>query len=190
MKREELEKLGITEKETIDAILNINSSDIGKAKGVAEAKETELAELRNQLADRDKDIKELSVQTGNSAELQAQLQELQDKYQQAQVENETNRLSHAIDLMLLDSVHDTSIVKGQLDMSKLSLKDGAVVGLDEQINPLKETKGFLFKQEKPKENGGIASIFGHTPAQTNAANPPKISLGTMIGQQVAQKKQQ
>ena len=72
MKRDFLEKLGITEKETIDAILDENSTDIGKAKADVEAIETQNKELQTQLEQRNADIEELSKQAGDNADLQNQ----------------------------------------------------------------------------------------------------------------------
>lgn len=150
MKREELEKLGITEKETIDAILNINSGDIGKAKGDAEAKETELAELKSQVADRDKDIAELSKQTGNSAELQTQLQDLQTKHK-TETESLTAKVSEtkrdsAIELGLIKAgARNVKATKALLDLEKLEIsEDGSLKGLEDQVKALNESDGYLF----------------------------------------------
>lgn len=150
MKREELEKLGITEKETIDAILNINSSDIGKAKGDVEAKETELAALNEQLEARDKDIAELSKQTGNSAELQTQLQELQDKYQ-TETESLTAKVTEtkrdsAIELGLIKAgARNVKATKALLDLEKLEIsEDGSLKGLEDQVKALNESDSYLF----------------------------------------------
>ncbi len=173
MKREELEKLGITEKETIDAILNINSSDIGKAKGDVEAKETELTELKGQLADRDKDIAELSKQTGNSAELQTQLQELQDKYKMetealtAKV-TETKRDS-AIELGLIKAgARNVKAAKALLDLEKLELgEDGNLKGLEDQVKALNESDSYLFGTG---ETTGQFAAGGNPTGSTNQSD--------------------
>lgn len=181
MKREELEKLGITEKETIDAILNINSSDIGKAKGDVEAKETELTELKAQVADRDKDIAELSKQTGNSAELQTQLQELQDKYKteteslNAKV-TETKRNS-AIDLALIKAgARNVKAAKALLDLEKVEVSETEVKGIEEQIKALNESDGYLFGEGETTGNIFNSGNPLGTSAQTGAESAPNLKM--------------
>lgn len=153
MKRDFLEKLGITEKETIDAILDENSSDIGKAKGDVEAKETQITELQQQLADRDKDIEELSKQAGNDAELQAKYQELQDKYQN-ETEASNNRIAEikrdsAVELKLTQAgAKNIKAAKALLDLDKVEVaEDGTVTGLDEQITTITTSDAYLFGGE-------------------------------------------
>lgn len=153
MKRDFLEKLGITEKETIDAILDENSTDIGKAKGDVEAKDTQITELQQQLAERDKDIEELSKQAGNDAELQSKYQELQDKYR-SETETINNRIAEikrdsAVELELTKAgAKNIKAAKALLDLEKLEVtEDGAVRGLDEQITAITSTDAYLFGGE-------------------------------------------
>ena len=149
MKRDFLEKLGITEKETIDAILDENSTDIGKAKGDVEAKDTQITELQQQLAERDKDIEELSKQAGNDAELQSKYQELQDKYR-SETETTNNRIAEikrdsAVELELTKAgAKNIKAAKALLDLDKIEVGDDGIKGLSDQINAISESDGYLF----------------------------------------------
>lgn len=149
MKREFLEKLGIEAKETIDAILDENSSDIGKAKGDVEAKDTQIADLQTQLTERDKDIEDLSKQTGNSAELQTQLQTLQEKYNKETEESNARitelKRDSAVELELTKAgAKNIKAAKALLDFEKIEVGDDGIKGLTEQITAISETDGYLF----------------------------------------------
>lgn len=69
MQRKFLEDLGIKDKETIDKILDENSTDIGKAKGELETVQTQLTEskkevetLKGQVSERDGQLETLKNQ--------------------------------------------------------------------------------------------------------------------------------
>lgn len=64
------------------------------------------------------------------------------------------RIDSAVKLKLSGTAQDVDIVAGLIDKTKLIVSDdGTVAGLDEQINPLKQSKPFLFKDGKPKGSG-------------------------------------
>ena len=68
-------------------------------------------------------------------------------------------------MSLVGKVHDSSIVRGLLDRTKLTLDDaGNLTGLDEQLTPLQESKGFLFIQEDTQPSN--PSVYGAQPTGT------------------------
>ena len=148
MKREFLEKYGLA-KEQIDEILNENGNDINKAKADAETLKTQVEEYKDQLAKRDADIEELSKQTGNSAELQTSLNDLQAKYEaDTQALNdkvaETTRNS-AIELALTKAgAKNFKATKALLDLEAIEVTNEGIKGLDEQIASLTESESYLF----------------------------------------------
>lgn len=88
-------------------------------------------------------------------------QQLSDKEAEITSAKETNtkyetdisdlKTTTAIKLALSGSAQDVDIAAGLIDRSKLTLdENGTLTGLDEQIQSLKESKGFLFKSEQPK----------------------------------------
>lgn len=94
----------------------------------------------------------LKKSAGDNEELKNQIATLQadnaTKEQEYQGQLKDLQLSNAIKLSIAGKVQDEGIVSGLIDKSKLILgDDGKVTGLDEQINSLKESKAFLFKQE-------------------------------------------
>ena len=61
--------------------------------------------------------------------------------------------THALaDALRSHNVQDIKAMDPFIDKSIIKIEDDKIVGLDEQIKSLKETKGFLFKEEK---TGGI-----------------------------------
>lgn len=130
--------------------------------------------LENDIKERDKQLEELKKidAEGLKAEierLQGENQAATDKYQK---DLKDLQLTNAIKLALTGKVHDEDLASGLIKRDELILsEEGRVVGLDAQIETLKENKAFLFKQEEGKkedQQGGFQKI-GHE-GQNNPAN--------------------
>ena len=87
MKRDWLKSLGIEDKDTLDKIMAENGKDIEAAKGDTEnlnnqisTKDTEIAGLKEQLTQRDNDIKALQAKEQDATAIKQQLTDLQTKY--------------------------------------------------------------------------------------------------------------
>lgn len=136
-------------------------------------------QLESDVADRDKQLEKLKKVDPEA--LQAEIEKLQGENQAAKEKYDADMkdmtLTNAIKLAVAGKTYDESIVSGLVDKSKLVIgDDGKVVGLDDQINSLKESKSFLFKQEsgqgfkvgnsKPDNpqamDDAIAEAFGNT----------------------------
>ncbi len=102
------------------------------------------------IVDRDKQLEELKKIDAEG--LKAEIEKLQadnkaatEKYQ---ADLRDIQLTNAIKLAVTGKVHDEDMAVGLVDRTKLILgDDGKIVGLDEQINSLKEAKSFLFIPE-------------------------------------------
>lgn len=68
--------------EQLNGLMDLNSRDIGKAKGKSDDQKAELESLRTQLAEKDETIANLEKAKGDAATIQAEL----DKYKQAEAE--------------------------------------------------------------------------------------------------------
>ncbi len=113
---------------------------------VAEAKKN----LEKEIADRDAQLEELKKVDAES--LKAEIERLQGENKAAKEKYEAQlkelQLNSAIKLALAGKVYDEDIVASLIEKDKLVLnEDGKVIGLDEQIASLKESKAFLFKPE-------------------------------------------
>ena len=146
MKREFLEELGLV-KETVDKILDANSSEIGKEKKLADQAKEDLATARQQLADREKDIENLKKANGDAASIQKKLDDLQTKYD-LETEAYKNQLAQrdyqsAIDKAIAESGVKFSSKSAEkafragIGDSKLEVKDGALAGFDEYLEKAK-----------------------------------------------------
>lgn len=109
------------------------------------------------LRERDKQLADLKKSVGDNEELKKQIETLQAENKAAKEKYEAElkelRLTTAIKLALAGQVHDTDIVAGLLDKSKIEIDDAGNIksGLEEQINSLRESKAFLFVQKEQSD---------------------------------------
>lgn len=153
-----------------DALVSEIKKGIGKnfvSKSDFNDKNVELKNLKEQLSDRDTKIEELKNSATNSEDLKAQIKKMQDDFKAKDDEYQANiktiKLDNAIKLAINGKVHDEDIITSLFDREKLVLDDsGKVIGLEEQLEGLKSSKSFLFKDEGKKDpDGGFA---GNDPA--------------------------
>lgn len=161
MKREDIKNLlpDIT-KEQLDSIMEMNGKDIEKAK----ADFSDYEDIKSQLAEKDKIISAREQDISDLKKLDAEglknkISEMENKYKDEKKTWEKNladlKKNSAIKLALGDSVQDVDIVLGLLEGEKITLDEkGTLTGLDDQIKTLKESKGFLFKDN----NNGLGGI--------------------------------
>ncbi|MES1046316.1 phage scaffolding protein [Bacillus sp. Gen3] len=165
MKREFLEGLGL-EKEAIEKIMAEHGKTVETHKTKANDLQSSLDDLKGQLTQRDKDLKDLKKKAEGSEDLQMQLTNLQKQYDDDKVSYEKKikdtQLSSALKLALNGKVHDADLVARLIDKSTIELgEDGNITkGLDEQIKTLQESKSFLFVQ---KDEGNSGGFRGFTP---------------------------
>ncbi|WP_400194620.1 phage scaffolding protein [Lysinibacillus telephonicus] len=176
MKKEDLIALGLSE-EHATAVVNKYGTMIPKERfdEVNKAKK----DLETQIGERDKQLKELGEKAKGNEELSAKIQELQDANKQAKTDYEKQlkdvQLSTAIKLALTNQVHDTDLVAGLVDKTKIELNEDGTIkgGLDDQLKTLKESKSFLFvpeKETKPNIKGAVP------PSNPGGGNDP-INVG-------------
>lgn len=166
MKRNQLKDLGLDE-DQIKAVMDLNGEDINNAKSGNDAIVEENNALKAQIAERDKDLKNLRKNAKDNEELSNSYKELEAKYKNdtADLTNKLNqtRLTSAVDRALSASkVRDTKAIKGFLDMDKVKLDEqGNLSGLDEQIKEIHQTAPYIFdegtKQNYEPNNGTPAT---------------------------------
>lgn len=169
----------LIEKHTKDGILDIealNKEIATEFPKHAVPKETynALAETKIKLEDdiKARDIQLEELKKVDAAGLQAEIIRLQGENKTAKETYEKElrdiQLSNAIKLAIGGKVHDEDLVAGLVDKEKVIIgDDGKIVGLDEQINTLKEGKAFLFKEEPADPNNP-----NPTPGFKKIGNPP------------------
>lgn len=180
MTKEQLIALGLTEEQATKVVEGFGNM-IPKARfdELNEAKKKLDADLK----ERDKQLEELGKAAGMTEELKQQIQQLQTANQEAAEKHATEMkeltLTNAIKSALHNKVHDEALVAGLFDKEKLVIDGDNVVGLDEQLKTLQESKAFLFKSDDGQQQPGfkvggngqgtgqttneqLASIFGNT----------------------------
>lgn len=149
-------KLGITiTDELAEDIIKLHNSTLDN-NYVTKSRFDEVNEknktLTTQLSERDASITQLKKDLEDKPskekveELEKQLAD-KDKEHELQLAGEIKKVK--IISEIAGKVHDNDLVVGQLNLDEISVKDdGTVIGLTEQLDALKQAKGFLFKDDK------------------------------------------
>ena len=148
MKRKFLEDLGL-ETDVIEKIM----TESGKDRTNLQAKVDDLIEQVNvkeetikQKNDRIKELEKVDVE-------QAKTQAFEEGKRQGSKEIEEFKKNSSLEKYLKEKfkVKDPSLIKPKIDMKKVKYNDEfeIVEGLEEQINPLKESHDYLFESDKP-----------------------------------------
>ena len=164
MKREELKKINLTD-EQIDKVMSLHGADVESSKSKIDELNKTNESLQSQIAERDKDLKTLKKQAGDNEELTNQFKELQSKYKQdtdnLTKELQQTKINSAVDSALGKAkVRNTKAAKALLNMDEVKINDkGELEGLEDQINELQKSDGYLFDQGskepyKPQGGGG------------------------------------
>lgn len=128
---------------------------------LAEAKK----KIEGDLKGRDNQLEELKKAAGTSEELKKQIETLQNENKSAKDKYEADlkdlTLTNAIKVAVAGKVHDESLVAGLFDKSKLVIDGEKIVGLEDQIKTLQESKGFLFKSADGQGQGSGFRKVGH-----------------------------
>lgn len=190
MKRDFLKELGL-DAETIDKIMAEHGKDVTAAKADADAKtqtiaarDTEINGLKEQLSQRDADIKALRDGAANADELKSQLETLQGKYktdtdelnkklkdQQTGFERQT-----ATDKFFAEVKFSSELAKkaavADFKEKGLKLENGAFVGGKEWLEELKKNEPTAFASEEPDGADPFKPNFGGSTKPNNRGTKP------------------
>lgn len=124
-------------------------------------------QLEKDIATRDQQIEDLKKV--DAAGLKAEIERLQGENKAAKEKYAADMkdlaITNAIKLAITDKAQDTDLVTGLIDKTKLAMgDDGKITGLDEQVKTLKESKPFLFKEEK-SDKGTLFNFKGVKPQE-------------------------
>lgn len=173
MRREFLKNLGIEDKDTIDAILNENSADIGRAKTEVDELNSQVTQLKTQLSDKTTEFNNLKDSTKDYETLQNTITTL--RTEKTNLENQLNtevsklQKAHAIEGSIRDAkAKNVKAVMALLDLDKITYENNELSGISEQLETLKsgEDTSFLFAESQPLPSG------------THLNNPPSGNGGT------------
>lgn len=150
MNKEELLALGLTEEQSDKVYEKYgNMIPYSRFKEAIDEKN----ELKSQLSARDEQLTELAKISKDNEELNSKIKDLQEENKKALLEGEERiskiKLDNSIELALIQAgAINNKTVKALLDLEKLKLENENVIGLSEQIEAIKTSDGYLFKQER------------------------------------------
>lgn len=141
---------------------------------IPKEKYNEVADTKKQLekdiAIRDQQIDDLKKVDADGLKEEIEKLQKENKEAKEKYEKEMKELSlnNALKLNLANMVHDPDIVLNLLDKTKIELDDQGNIkgGLDDQIKTLKESKSFLFVEEKKEPFAmfkGVKPVDGKEP---------------------------
>ncbi|GAB2022071.1 hypothetical protein RyT2_11450 [Pseudolactococcus yaeyamensis] len=166
LKRELLTELGIEDKTVIDKIMQAHGADVEKNKSLSAENDS----LKTQLAEQTAEIELFKKSDEQSAETKKALEDLQGKFETLKTEKDAElaqlQKNNAVALALKDTgTLDSDLLFGQLNLEKIVIQDdGKVSGLDDQVASIKESKPFLFAQEKAPDPQQPSIFVGGNPA--------------------------
>lgn len=148
MKREFLTELGL-EKEAIDKIMAEYGKDINAEKEKLTALEKEKNALTENLQAANATIDGFKAKDLDVEKVQKLATEWQKKYEAAEQAREQQERNTVL-MQALDKTNtlDADLLKSCIDMDALVYKDGKYIGLDEQLESIKENKPYLFEASK------------------------------------------
>lgn len=173
----------LTEKLGEELVKSINEKakdfkiDVAEEKFIPKAKfdeaNNQLKDYKNQLEDRDKQLKELADKAKGNEELTKQIQELQTQNEKAKTEFAAKLSAREKEFAIKEGLRDPELkvkypdlVFKMLDLEKVEVKDGQLMGLKEQVEPLKEPYKDLFNVDEvpgsigkdPKQRGNPETL--------------------------------
>jgi len=146
-------------KEQIDAILNINSDDIGKVKSNLSNLENQVSQLNqqittlnSQIVDKDKTINDLNVQVKDSTNKNVNLDSLNKQIEQLKkdvADRDTMIANNSKQYRIKDELRgmkakNVDVIWPLLKLDAITEKDGKLEGLTEQIEALQKSDAYLF----------------------------------------------
>lgn len=181
MKRDFLKEQGLSD-DAIDKVLAEYGKDVNGLKQELSKATYERDALNEQLDERTKQLAKFKDQDGLTDKLKAQIDKLQADNAQAakdyQAKLAKQEKSFLIDKAITKSgARNVKAVSALLDLDAVTVKDGALNGLSEQLAKLQESDAYMFKQEtapaEPAKPAGSVQITGGQPTNAPA---PKIDL--------------
>lgn len=132
-------------------------------------------ELKNQIKQRDEQLKTLGDKAKGNEELTQQIEDLKKQNettaQEYQQKLDQQAFDHALDKTLTEAkVKNTKAVKALLNTELIKLDGDTLLGLDEQLKVLKESDGYLFEDEG-KLRGRTPNLDGKNPKTFEGKNP-------------------
>lgn len=159
MKTDFLKELGL-EQEVISKIMAENGKDIEKYKAENETLKAESEQQKTQLTEANKQIESFKGMDIEGIKKAADDWKTQYETAKSEAEKQINtlKLDSALDKALLTAkAKNPKLAKAALNMELIKLDGDNILGLNEQLDKLKESDGYLFDTE-PKDDPNNSSF--------------------------------
>lgn len=160
MERDFLEKQGLNA-DQIKAVMAQHGKDMTIIRSNYDTKIASLNDqidgYKSQVTDRDKQIKSLSTAAKDNEELRAKFAEVEKANKEKDKEWSSKLASQKKEFAISSALSKAGALENKavlpfIDTGKVSLdENGNLLGFQEQVDAAKQNYGFLFKQDKPKE---------------------------------------
>lgn len=159
MKREELKALGLTD-EQIEKVMGLHGTTVTDLQNKLSTASKDAEDRKGQLDKLTTDLADAQKNTGDVAALKDQLAKAQAALASTQKSQKVR------DALGQYKPHDAETLMRLLDLDKVNITDAGIVGLKEQVEPLKETKKFLFADSADPAGGKDPANPNPPPATT------------------------
>lgn len=183
MNREELKSLGLTD-EQIDKVMAAHGQVVNATKQELQTVTTDRDNLKQQLSDRDTQLTNLKKEVKDNEELTNRITQLEQDNKTTKTDYEEKLKQQAFEHKLESTLSGAKVknikaVKALLDLDSIKLDGDKLLGLDDQLNSLKEKESYLFEQET--DPGAPYIITGGNPnGGTGNPNPFSNSIHRII----------
>lgn len=146
---------------------------------------TKKEELETQLKTSNGTIETLKKNNKDNETLQNTISEHETTIGKLKKEAEDKDFSYSLrDALKEAGCIDSKALEVYLTKENLKLEDGKIAGLEEQLNSLKESKSYLFKDATPQDTGGLGNFNRNT-----ATGGQTESLGERLAKQATESNQ-
>lgn len=142
-------------------------------------------ELETQLKTSNETIETLKKNNADNETLQSTISEHEKTIEKLKKEAEDKDFRYSLrDALKEAGCIDSKALEVYLAKENLKLEDGKIVGLEEQISSLKESKKYLFEDTIPQDTGGLGNFNRNT-----ATDGQTESLGERLAKQATESNQ-
>lgn len=182
--REELRGIGIDD-DKIEGVMSLHGQEIQSFKDKVSQKDSKLKELQTTVdsykednEQKDNELKDLQEKAKNGDDLQQTISDLrqanQEKEEQRQKEVKELNFNHSLENKLRDvGARNVKAVRALLESDNLKFndEDNEVIGLQDQLEKLRESDSYLFVESSNTDDPAQGSQQQQAQSQSSSYNP-------------------
>ncbi|MDG0818788.1 phage scaffolding protein [Staphylococcus equorum] len=182
--REELRGIGIDD-DKIEGVMSLHGQEIQSFKDKVSQKDSKLKELQTTVdsykednEQKDNELKDLQEKAKNGDDLQQTISDLrqanQEKEEQRQKEVKELNFNHSLENKLRDvGARNIKAVRALLESDNLKFndEDNEVIGLQDQLEKLRESDSYLFVETSNTDDPAQSSQQQQAQSQSSSYNP-------------------